>query len=549
MAPIIRICSAAFCTLLIASAGFAKPAPPSPLAYYVAGRAAEAQGDPQAAASAYAALLLATPGDVKVAQRAYQQALTAGDQKLALRAAQILAKNEGSPPEARLLLYVEAIKHNDWRGARQIVDAIEAQNSFDFIVPTLRAWITFAARDGDPLALLVTRQANSLSATYSREHRALLLLAVKNIPDGIAAVKVLGTPDDRGRSLRLAAAAQLAGLKRKQEALALLVGDDAETNAAKSAIAAGRPLSGAVNRIEAASSILFGRIAADLQRERESPIVLKLARIASFAGPWREETKIILAQALSTNGRRAEALTLLDSLPAASPLRAAASGLRTSILLDARDYPAALALAKTLSESENARDIDYVRLGDVYVQMERFGDAASTYDRAIKFLDTGGGTGASWQLWLRLGSALDQAKDWPRAEVALQKALALAPNQPSILNQLGYSMIERSENLPEAIRLITKASSLLPNDPQITDSLGWALFKNGQTDEAITILERAVIGEPGEAVIGEHLGDAYWTAGRTVDARYAWRAALVQAESGDAERIAAKVANGLPVAR
>jgi tetratricopeptide (TPR) repeat protein len=542
---IIRICSAAIGVAITLSPALAKTVPPSPLSLYVEGRAAEAQGDPRAAAMAYSGLLTAAPSDRKIALRAYQQAVSAGDQKFALRATQVLVTGDAPPPEARLLLYIDAIKRADWRGARLIVDTIEAQKSFDFIVPTLRAWIMFAARDGDPVALLAGREGGGLSATYSREHRALLLLALKNIPDGVAAVKVLGTPDDRGRSLRLAGAARLYGLKRKAEALSLLTGEEPETVVAKSTIAAGRPLSGAVTTVQAASGILFARIASDLQRERSSPIVLKLAQIAAFADPTRDETKLVLAQALATNGRPTDALAQLDSVPQSSPLRSNVQTLRTSVLVDVQDYEKALAIAKSMSEAADARDGDHVRLGDVYVQMNRLGEAASAYERAIKSR----GDSASWQLWLRLGSALTQSKDRLRAKQALQKALDLAPNQPSILNHLGYSMLEWGENLPEAIRLITKASSLSPNDAQITDSLGWALFKNGQIDEAITILERAVVGEPSEAVIGEHLGDAYWTVGRTVDARYAWRAALVQAETADAERIAAKVANGLPTAK
>jgi Flp pilus assembly protein TadD len=82
------------------------------------------------------------------------------------------------------------------------------------------------------------------------------------------------------------------------------------------------------------------------------------------------------------------------------------------------------------------------------------------------------------------------------------------------------------------------------NDPAITDSLGWALFKGGRTAEAIALLERATESEPTIAEIGEHLGDAYWAAGRRIDARYAWRAALVQAEDGDAKRLSTKIEFG-----
>jgi predicted Zn-dependent protease len=102
-------------------------------------------------------------------------------------------------------------------------------------------------------------------------------------------------------------------------------------------------------------------------------------------------------------------------------------------------------------------------------------------------------------------------------------------------------MLVHGEDVAEATRLISRASQLRPSDPAISDSLGWALFKGGKAGEAIPILERAVASEPTIAEIGEHLGDVYWTVGRRVDARYAWRAALVQAEETDSKRLTAKI--------
>jgi Flp pilus assembly protein TadD len=105
--------------------------------------------------------------------------------------------------------------------------------------------------------------------------------------------------------------------------------------------------------------------------------------------------------------------------------------------------------------------------------------------------------------------------------------------------------LEHGEDLIEATRLIAKASSLRPDDAAITDSLGWAFYLRGQPEQSIPLLERAVASDPTEAALGEHLGDAYWAAGRRVDARYAWRAALVQAEEEDVtRRIERKIADG-----
>ena len=108
-------------------------------------------------------------------------------------------------------------------------------------------------------------------------------------------------------------------------------------------------------------------------------------------------------------------------------------------------------------------------------------------------------------------------------------------------------MPEQGDGLVEATRLIARASSLRPGDAAITDSLGWAFYLRGEPDQSIPLLERAVAADPTEAAVGEHLGDAYWAAGRRVDARYAWRAALIQSEDADAsKRIEDKIANGLP---
>jgi Flp pilus assembly protein TadD len=148
-------------------------------------------------------------------------------------------------------------------------------------------------------------------------------------------------------------------------------------------------------------------------------------------------------------------------------------------------------------------------------------------------------------LWLLRGGALLEAGNWPDGKAALERAHKIAPDQPLVLNYLGYSQLERRENLAEAERLIREASRLQPDNHSITDSLGWTYYVRGNLPKAIELLEKAAAGEPGDSAINEHLGDAYYSAGRRFEARYAWEAALLYADEEPARRLRAKIQKGL----
>ncbi|OYW23827.1 MAG: hypothetical protein B7Z43_01800 [Sphingomonas sp. 12-62-6] len=145
-------------------------------------------------------------------------------------------------------------------------------------------------------------------------------------------------------------------------------------------------------------------------------------------------------------------------------------------------------------------------------------------------------------------SALDRAGRWQKARPMLEKSVALAPDQHVALNYLGYGLLENGGDPATARKLLERASSLRPQDLSILDSLAWAYFQQGDVVRALPLLELAAKGEPANSTISEHLGDAYWHLGRRYEARYAWRAASVVADSADVERLAGKIANG-PQAR
>jgi len=188
---------------------------------------------------------------------------------------------------------------------------------------------------------------------------------------------------------------------------------------------------------------------------------------------------------------------------------------------------------------------DYSRLGDVLQAMKRPTQAADAYGRAVAIAQAQNLKPDIWSFLLLRASALEDANRWPEAKQALQQALALQPDQPLLLNFMGYGELERGENVEAAEAMIRKASDLAPDDASITDSLGWAQFKRGKLHEAIATLQTAAEKDPEQAEIQEHLGDALYKSGRRYEARFAWNAALVTAEDEIAARVKAKLSGGL----
>ena len=451
-----------------------------------------------------------------------------------------------------MLLFSDRIARRDWGSAQIILAKLDPKVGLGFLVPVLRAWTQYGANAGEPLATLNIADSESLILTYAREHRVMMQLALGQIEEGRKAAEALTTPDARGMALRLAVAAQLSGKGNKAAALGLLSGDDNAVRAARALVEAGKPLGGAIDKPAEGIATLLSRVAGDLMRDRATPAALTLARLASFSAPADEMVQLVLAQALLANGKIDGALAVIDQAKPTTIFAAALRELRIEALQQSGRDEAALALAKVAAASTESTINEQLLLGQSYSRLRRYAEAADAFGTVIKRLEadtskTKAGQGAeSWRLWLLYGGALDAAKDWARAKPALKRAVELGPEQASALNHLGYAMLERGENLEEATKLVAKASALRPDDPAITDSLGWAFFKRGQTVEAITILETAVVIDPTISETSEHLGDAYWTAGRRVDARYTWRAALVQAGDDEARnRLNAKISDGL----
>ena len=522
--------------------------PRDPLADYVRARAADNLGELDVAARGFADALAQRPGDTRLALRAFRQAVAAGDMPLAVRTARTLDAAHMLPPDGTLLLLTDAVSMRDWKHAQAYADRVADEKLFAFLAPTIRAWIAFGAMRGDPAKMLDAAQPSALAVAYASEHRALLLLAGREPLQGVAALDALRLPDGaRAARLHIAAAARLADVGKRDAALAQLTGESPAIRRARELVEAGRPLPGAIDSAQTGMAELLVRVATDVAREQAGALAIAFARMAASLAPANSETWLVTAALLGSAGGTDAAIEALGHIPANDPFAAAARDARLTLLARAGRTEQALAEAKAATTESGTGAADWARYGDLLSANTRYPEASAAYTRALAL--AGGDAaapGVAWPILIQQANALLQAGDWPQARGFAQRALALAPEQPAVLNFLGYSELEHGGDSATAGAMIAKASALAPDDASITDSLGWSWYLRGDLTKAIPLLEKAARGAPAQTDINDHLGDAYWRAGRRFEARYAWRAALVAADTKDGPRIRAKIDGGTP---
>jgi tetratricopeptide (TPR) repeat protein len=513
---------------------------------YVEARAAAMSGEHVRAAQLLASLAEAQPGQVDIARKAVTEAIGAGQMALALNLARALPAAK-LPGDARLLLVGEEIRRGHPERALPWLAASGNSGDLSFFSPLITAW---AAADrghvDQAIATFDQLPKGSLLTPMVAEERAFLLLKARRSAEAEPlARQVVGHAGGREQRLRLAFADAFLGAGDRQRALMIIEGMGKGEAAARQRIMAGKTSGLAVDSLQKAYAEVLVAFAADLMRIQQAAAPVGLVQIARYVNPQNSGTTALLALLLSRQDRDEEALALLRSVRSDDPLIAQVRDVQTRILTENKKLDEAYRVAATAAAARDAEPTDYSRLGDVLQAMKRPAAAADAYGRAIAVAQAQNQRSELWTLMLLRANALEDANRWPEARQMLQQALAIAPDQPLLLNFMGYGQLERGENMDSAEAMIRKASELAPDDASITDSLGWAEFKRGKVDQAIETLQRAAEKDADQAEIQEHLGDALYKSGRRYEARFAWNAALVTAEDDIAGRVKAKLAGGL----
>lgn len=451
---------------------------------------------------------------------------------------------------AELVVATEALKERRYAAADTMLAAI-GQDSFTGITAgILRAWALVGDNRPDEADAVLETLGQSGLEDFLVFHRALMAEA----------------SGDSDKAIKLAARAFDAEpyVARIAEVYARVLGNAGRFDEAKDVIAqfesqglthpivtivkeqleAGqRPGIFAANAQVGAAEMFHG-IGVALSRDGSLDLSLVFLRMGLYLDPSADVIAVALGQLLDAASQHQAANAIYEAVPVNSPMKPTAV-VRVAQNLDvAGNREEALRRLNNIVTSR-PHDLDAVSvLGDLLRYDEQYEAAADAYTKALAL--TGGDSPTDWRFYYVRGIAYERAKQWPKAEADFLKALELNPDQPAVLNYLGYSWIDQDMNLEPALEMIEKAVAAQPQDGYIVDSLGWAFYKLGRIDEAVTTLERAVLLRPNDAEINDHLGDAYWQAGRKLEARFQWNVAASVDDVGNVkERVAPKLAEGL----
>jgi len=303
-------------------------------------------------------------------------------------------------------------------------------------------------------------------------------------------------------------------------------------------------VSGLPRTVSQAMSEIFFTLALFIQEQVDPSATLVYARIAEALNPQSAEVKLFVAGVLEELDQYKLALNVYEKVGAEDPKYYTTQISKARAMRRSQRVDDGIDVLNDLAAAYPDVPVAHATLGDFLSRQDRYDEALTAYNAAISMYEAQ--NNVRWQLYYARGIIHERLKIWPNADQDFRSALALNPDQASVLNYLGYSLIERGEKLDEAMEMITKAVEIEPNSGYIVDSLGWGKFRLGQYEEAVPDLERAAELMATDPIVNDHLGDAYWAVGRKNEARFQWRRALsFNPEEVEETRIKRKLQVGL----
>lgn len=517
---------------------------------YLAATQADYNNDYVAAALYYGRALADDPENLSLLQSTLLAYLGEGDMKQALSIAGRMQKLNSKSQLAQLLVLADDIRKGDFAAANGIFKG-GAQFS-PLLDGLVEGWVDVGmGRMTDALAQFDLTAKNPAMKVFSQYHKALALALAGDFEAAETIFKGKnGLPIRVGRDSLIAQIEILSQLDRRDQALAVIKAamndsGDPELTALKARLLKGEtlPFNIVANAKDGVSQV-FVTLASVLTGQSNDRFGLIYGRIAEFLRPNSAAAILVVADLLDGQDQYKLAIKEFDKVPATSPSYYQAEIGRASAL-DASGKPdAGIRVLQKLAKTYTEIPTIFTALGDALRGQSRFAAATIAYDRAIKLLPEA--KPSQWFLYYARGITYEREGNWKKAEADLRFALKLSPNQPLVLNYLGYGMVEKGINVKEAEKMIETAAKQKPNDGYITDSLGWVFYTLGKYKQAVPPLERAVQLMPVDPIINDHLGDAYWMVGRKLEARFQWTRALsFNPDKKEAARIRQKLKLGL----
>ena len=519
---------------------------------YLAARYASVQDTPNALAH-YGFKAFNAANTEKSRQRLIAQtfpaALISGEYSLAVELAKnIEAMEDVDSPVAQILNIADRIKSKDYETAKTLITNMPQQRLTASIAPVIDAWLTAELSD----AATAAKQLDNTKVPYGMDHiwavhrGALHMLAGQSKTASLIFSQYFSKDVSLKNALLamqvLRDAGQDSAAKQIADALDVGIGDLGISEKLRIALKNDTELYPLPQTPSEGVAELLSDLSSSLSMDRSSDrFALSLLRIGLYLSPDNPFLKFQLAESKLDSEMYDEAINIYRSLVDTPLLRETAllQAARAAVVTENQDL--ATSLVDELAKTTDLTAFIQMEIAGLYRGLERCEDALPYYDRIIPELEAESLRDEILaELLFSRGTCLDQMGQWPKAEADLQAALALTPEQPYILNYLGYTWADRGENIDTALLYIQKAIEQRPQDGFIVDSLGWVYYKIGELDKALEQLELAVQLEPNDPTINDHLGDLYWHLGRKNEARFQWQRVLSLDESQDREHAEAR---------
>ena len=519
---------------------------------YLAARHAGVERDSETAAAYYLNVLKADPRNADLLSRTFLSVLTDGDIDEAGRLADRLIQLDRTDRIARLVIGVRALKQKQYAIARQNFAQSVRGPVTDLTATLLSAWALAGAGDAHAAIDTLDRLAGpDWYAIFKDLHAGLILDVANNKKEAGKRYERAYKADPMALRTVQAYARYLSRNGGKDDALKLYqqfnkgVADHPVIVEEMKEVSAGDRLPPLADSPRAgAAEALYG-LGASIGRRGGEDLALVYLQLALYLEPTHAMALLSLADLYDSLKKPELAIKIYDRIPASSPLRRNAE-IQVASDLDSLDRTDEAKKRLEALIAEHPKDSEaIIALGNILRGRKAFAECAEVYSKAVDNLAVP--EKANWVLFYFRGICYERSKQWPKAEADLKKALELFPDQPLVLNYLGYSWVDQGVNLDEGMRMIRRAVEQRPDDGYIVDSLGWANFRIGNYEDAVKDLDRAVELKPDDSTINDHLGDAYWRVGRVLEAHFQWSHAKdLNPDPEDLPKIEQKIKSGLP---
>ncbi len=518
---------------------------------YLAAASANIANDYEQAALYFRRVLATDPQNGFIMQGAVVASIAAGQFDDGAEVAQKMTEAGFKDEFAQTILISQAFINGEFDLALALL-ADEEFRLNPLIRVLIKGWVLVAQEDFAAANLhFTTASDNDAISSFANYHNALSEALAGNYQQASDLLGREGAYVNRGSIL--AHAEILALLGQRAAALDLMIqGEgrsvlDREANALRAALVNDDPIKFTqIAKPGDAVSEAFLVLADALNGDNSSRLALFFARLAQMNQANNTEALLLIAEILTDQNQFSLAAQAFELIPPNDPFVVNAAIGHASALQRDNQPEAAILVLENLVKSEPNDLTAWRALGEVLRLEHEYSDAFDAYSTAVSLLSDPDDIPGAWQLYYARAITAERLKDWPTADWNFRQALALNPDQPDVLNYLGYSLVERGEKLDEALTMIETAVVARPESGFIADSLGWIYYNLGRFDEAVPVMENAVSLLPDDPIVNDHLGDVFWMVGRQREARFQWRRALSFApEPVDAERIRDKLAIGL----